>query len=236
MIKYLLLLCLTGIVLAEVPKEVNVKKRAQGHKFVFGVGAGGMQQNDTLKARDDVGGAFIKVQQPYAVNTALASMHLGVRTYQGMAYLGAYLYGVLTPLNKEIYRNATDGDTLNYISVKTTGAVGVMGQAGVRLNDVTPYAILGIQYGPRSITYVAEDPLLPARKTFRNKQPVFVFVFGLGVMGHASDRVTIGLEVYRKVSYDFTVKLPSSAGNLDGDFLTVKTARWAVQGVVSFEF
>lgn len=232
--KLLLLLSVPAISWADVLKDDSANKTPRGHKFVFGLGVGGMQQNDTLKAREDVGGAFTKVQQPYAVNTALGSMHLGVRTYQGMAYLGAYMYGVLTPLNKEVYRNATDGDTLDYISVKTTGAVGIMGQAGVRFDGITPYAILGIQYGPRSITYVAEDPVQPARQTFKNKQPVFVF--GLGVMGHASDGITIGLEVYRKVSYDFNVKLPNSAGNLGGDYLTVKTARWAVQGVVSFEF
>ena len=218
--KILLLLCVPIIALADAPKDGSVNKKAQGHKFVFGLGAGGMQQNDTLKAREDAGDSFTKVQQPYAVNTALGSMHIGVRTYQGMAYLGAYMYGVLTPLNKEVYRNATDGDTLDYISVKTTGAVGLMGQAGVRLNDIIPYAILGIQYGPRSITYVAEDPAEPVRQTFKNRQPVFVF--GLGVMGHASDGVTIGLEVYRKVSYDFNVKLPDSRGNLDGDYLYLK--------------
>lgn len=229
-----ILYLIPSVVLAE-PKEIK-KPNIDGLKYVFGLGAGGMQQNDTLKAREDNGQAFIKNQHPYAVNTALASAHLGVRYYKGMAYLGAYTYGVLSPLNKEVYRSVVDGDTKDYISVKTTGAFGVMGQAGIRFNDVTPYAILGIQYGPRSLTYTAEDDGKTTKKTYKNKQPVFLF--GLGIMGHASDNVTIGLELYRKMSYDFTVKLPDAGGNvrLSGDYLTVKTARWAVQGVVSFEF
>ncbi|PIZ33810.1 MAG: hypothetical protein COY39_01650 [Alphaproteobacteria bacterium CG_4_10_14_0_8_um_filter_37_21] len=229
------ILCLIPTVVICEPTATR-KPNIDGLKYVFGLGAGGMQQNDTLKAREDNGEAFVKNQHPYAVNTALVSAHLGVRYYQGMAYLGAYSYGLFAPLNKEVYRSVFDHDEKDYISVKTTGAVGIMGQAGLRFNDITPYAILGIQYGPRSLTYTAEKNGTTTKKTYKNKQPVFIF--GLGVMGHASDNVTIGLELYRKVSYDFTVKLPDAGGNirLSGDFLTVKTARWAVQGVVSFEF
>lgn len=120
-----------------------------------------------------------------------------------MPIVDTTIYGVFTPLNKEIYRSIETATVKDYISVETTGAVGVMGQAGVRLNEVTPYAILGIQYGPLSLTYTAEDNGTKTTKTYKNKQPVFIF--GLGMMGHASDNVTIGLELYRKVSYDFTV-------------------------------
>jgi len=49
------------IALADAPKDGSVNKKAQGHKFVFGLGAGGMQQNDTLKAREDAGDSFTKV-------------------------------------------------------------------------------------------------------------------------------------------------------------------------------
>lgn len=222
---------------ADKPLEKTVTSQeplTSNTHFVIGLGAGGLQQNDHLKADEDAGNSFSHVNHPYAVNCGVGSLNFGIQTYQGITYLGAFLYGYLSPLNKEVYRSAADADTLDYISVRTTGAVGALMRFGLNLPKITAYGLIGIQWGPRSITYVCEDPVLPARQTFSNKQPTYVF--GVGLMGDIAQNWSLGLEVQRQVSQDFSVKLPRSAALLNGDFLRVKTARWMVQAIVSYKF
>lgn len=220
--------CIPCLVSAEIPakKEVSDQVVSGKNYFVFGLGIGSMQQNDRFVALEDAGASFIKVQQPYAVNTVLGTVYTGFETFQGFTYLGAFIYGTLTPLNKKIYCSSLNGDTMEEIFVRASGSIGTKLHFGVKLNDVTPYGILGIQYGPRYMRYVVKYGDTNPDITYKNKSPIFLF--GIGLMGDVSDNMSLGIEYIHKTSREFNVQLPNSSGDLSEDFLRVNTARWSV--------
>ncbi len=221
--------CMPCLISAEITvNKADFEQRIFGKNcFVFGLGAGGMQQNDRFVALEDDGASFTKVQQPYAVNTVLGTVYTGFETFQGFTYLGAFLYGTLTPINKRIYFSSPNGDTTEEIFVRASGSVGTKLHFGVKLKDVTPYGILGIQYGPRYMRYVVKNGDTNPDITYKNKSPIFVF--GIGLMGDVSDNMSLGIEFIRKANRDFDVQLPNSSGDLSGDFLRVSTARWTAK-------
>ena len=142
-------------------------------------------------------------------------------------HLGAFVYGTLTPVNKRIYFNSINGDTTEEIFVRASGSIGTKVHFGMKLNEVTPYGVLGIQYGPRYLRYVVKNGNTNADIIYKNKSPIFVF--GIGLMGDISKNMSLGIEFARKASRDFNVKLPNSSGDLSGDFLRVSTARWTAK-------